>query len=406
MPKNPLLFPDNFLLDSTASESGIAALEVAVNNLQIASKAGAVRQAHAIRQGGLHAIKNQNRGMPTLNSLLPTRSIGRYTAAPSVPSGTLGYFLSGYGDDTLPTFDTAITSAERFVFATDTAVNLGTIAPISDTSFSVSNTTNGYWGRINDFFRISFDSEAINSIGARIFPSRYFGASLKSISKGYMCCGKAGGTVYTEVDRFSFVGESCVSVGSVLQARVYSCGYGNKFNGYLGGGWVGTHGSLKANVPATANIERFAYASESKINISAALNIPKALGLTWMPGSQGSAYIIGGTGWYTFPTPFVDPLRSYFSKTIEKFVFSGETISTLGSTISVGRSNFGAIGNASRVVMAGGATHSDAYNAQQAALIYQKTVWDFNFNTEVSSVLSATLSIDRVNIPSVDNSSF
>jgi len=98
MAKNPALFPDTFILDGTVSDSGLGALEIAVNNLNVASKSGAMRQANAIRVSGLNSIKNQNSGMPTLNSLLPTRSVGKFTVLPSEPTGTVGYFISGWGD--------------------------------------------------------------------------------------------------------------------------------------------------------------------------------------------------------------------------------------------------------------------------------------------------------------------
>src|SRR4028119_1833918 len=124
MPKNPLLFPENFVLDGTVSDTGIGALEVAVNNLSVASKAAAMRQANAIRIGGLGSIKNQNRGRAILNSLLPTRSVGKFTALPSEPTGTVGYFVGGNGDANLGPVVDQRTRTDRFTFSTDTIVSL------------------------------------------------------------------------------------------------------------------------------------------------------------------------------------------------------------------------------------------------------------------------------------------
>ncbi len=406
MPKNILLFPNNFILDSTATDSGIGVLEVAVNNLFVAAKASAMRQAHALGLNGRNAIKNQNRGLVTLNSLLSTRSVGKYTVPPSDPTGTVGYFLGGAGRQDLPTAIDAASRVERFSFATSIITSLGNIFNTNN-AFGIANVSYGYivkaFGSVFRWSRMTFQIETIAPLGLSLFPSRYYGASLKNQSRGYACGGSQSGTTYGDVDRFSFAGEVSTSIGALLQTRNASSGFGNRFNGYIAGGQ--NNGSNTAN---TANIERFAYASESKVNIVAALSSPgKSLLATWIPGSVNAAYLMGGQAYAQFPTG-ADPARFYSSNAIDKFVFVGETMSLLGTTLPHGNIYYGAVGNPTRSVMAGGMTHTDAYTVQSLAIrnIESTRVWDFTFLTEVNSILGVTLTQGRYALTGLDNSSF
>jgi hypothetical protein len=402
MPKNPLIFPNEFLLDGTASDSGIGALEIAVNNLNIASKSGAMRQANAIRVSGLNSIKNQNRGMPTLNSLLPTRSVGKFTVQPSEPTGTVGYFISGWGNTAAGNISNQRLRTDRFTFATDTIANLGNqIRP--HFHFVCANTTSGYILTIvdvNTVWRLTFQTETYFQIGATLFPARYQGASLKNQSRGYACAGNTGGTVYGDVDRFTFAGEICVSIGSILQTRNGNSGFGNKFNGYIGGGL-----SNGINTSTTSNLEKFAYASESKTNIAASLSVARSGMSTWIPGSTLASYLMTGQAYGSFPTPGVSATRFYYSNVIDKFTFTGETCSPLGSTLTKGRCTHGAVGNATRCVIGGGITHSDAYNLQNASVLESNEITGFTFATETNAPLGSVLSVGRHYLSAVDNAS-
>lgn len=395
MPRNPLLFPNKFVLDGTTSNSGISALEIAVNNLSVASKSGAMRQANAIRQSGLNSIKNQNRNMPTLNSLLPTRSVGRYVLPLSIPTGTKGYILSGYLlPSGSPEYYDMTVRRDRFTFATDTMVGIGNSEPGIHAGFEVANAENGYFAWFNGFWRMNFQTETTTPMGLFVFPSRYQGASLKTPSRGYFC---DGSNRLGSVDRFSFAGEVCVSIGSRLQGRNYMSSCGNKFNGYIAGG--DTSSTL-----ATSNIERFSYAAETKVDIVAALSTRKRLISPWVPGSTNAAYLMGGYASGPFPTAGSTE-RLYISKTIDKFSFTGETITVIGSELTNGICSHGAIGSPSRVVIAGGQSHPDAYTVQ-ASTVQVSRVTALTFATELNTVLGATLSKERFIPISLDNSSF
>lgn len=401
MPKNPLLFPDKFLLDGTASDSGIGALEIAVNNLNTASKATAMRQANAIRIGGLNAIKNQNSGMPTLNSLLPTRSVGKFTVTPSEPTGTVGYFVSGWGDTSKDITPQRLTT-ERFTFATDTVVNLGyKIEP--HLHFAISNTTYGYIfagaSADNKTWRMTLQTETFALIGAILFPLRYHGASLKNQSRGYACAG-ATSSAFGNVDRFTFAGEVCVSIGNLLQARGAPSGFGNKFNGYISGGSANNVGTTP-----TSSIEKFAYASESKTAIAAVLGLARAAMPTWIPGSSLAAYLMSGQAYASYPTPGVSAARHYYSNIIDKFTFTGETCTILGSTLAKGRGTHGAVGNALRCVIGGGVTHTDAYSTQNTGTLESNEMSAITFTTETSAPLGCILSVGRCYLSALDNAS-
>jgi hypothetical protein len=402
MAKNPALFPDTFILDGTVSDSGLGALEIAVNNLNVASKSGAMRQANAIRVSGLNSIKNQNSGMPTLNSLLPTRSVGKFTVLPSEPTGTVGYFISGWGD-TSQDISNQRTRTDRFTFATDTITNLGSkIEP--HLHYTTGNPTYGYIfagvSAANKIWRLTFQTETYTLIGAALFPNRYNGASLKNQSRGYICAGSSGGTVYGEIDRFTFAGEVCVSIGSILQTRNSSSGFGNKFNGYIGGGLADG-----INTSPTNNLEKFIYASEVKSTISAALSLARSAMGTWMPGSTLAAYLLSGLAYGSFPTAGVSPARNYYPNVIDKFTFTGETCAALGTTLSKGSTNYGAIGNTTRCVMGGGVTHTDAYATQNTYTVESNEIKAITFATETNAVLASVLSIGRFYLAGVDNSS-
>ena len=402
MPKNPRLFPDNFLLDGSNSESGIGALEVAVNNLSVAAKFGAMRQANAIRIGGLGSIKNQNRGMPTLNSLLPTRSVGKYVTPPSEPSGTVGYFVGGLS--TIPSLK-AEARIDRFTFAASTNVSIGDASAAPQYAFAFANKNFGYLALNALFFRLTFQSEVFSSIGAVLFPQRYIGASLRTASRGYACGGVqlgGSGTVYPNTDRFSFAGEVCVSISTAVQARNYSFGFGNKFNGYVGGGL-----NTGVSTAVTSNIERFSYANETVANISSMLSAGgKSNAGFWTPGSSFAAYLISGNSYGRFPDPVNSAFRLYVNNKIEKFTYSGETMSVLGVTLSNGISGFSAVGNQTRVVVGGGSKPNDAYSTQNAGAAETNQLIGFTFTTESLEVLSATLSKARTGLNAVDNSTF
>jgi len=391
MPKNALLFPDKFILDGAISDSGIGALEVAVNSLSIASKSGAMRQASAIRVGGLGSIKNQNRGMPTLNSLLPTRSVGKFTILAEEPTGTLGYFLGGVRDTGTP-----VLRVDRFTFATNTTVNIASVW-VNWYAFCTGNSSRGYTVLNAVFWRLVFASELMGQIGSTTFPERGLGSSLKSQSKGYMCAGAGGGLALQNVDRFAFVGEVCVSIAALVQAKTWGVGFGNRFNGYLAGGDSSSNGSL--------NIERFSYASETKADIAAAISRPKYISCTWMPGNRSNAYLAGGLAYERFPDSVNSAYVVHPSNSIDKFVFTGETCSLIGSTIQFGTYAFATAGNSTRVVMAGGVTHSDTYPSQSASIQNSTRVWAFTFATETNEILGTVLSTGRYALNGLDNSS-
>ena len=401
MPKNTLLFPPNFVFDTIGAESGISGLQIAVNNLAVASKSGAMRQAHSLGVGGRNSIKNQNKGMPTLNSLLPTRSVGKYTVAPSIPSGTVGYFLSGFVDPADPNYPTVITRVERFTFATNTIVLLGGIAPDSHESAIAANTSYGYLARFNIFWRMTFQLETLSPLGQRLSFSRYMFSSLKTASRGYFCLGWSSynGTIY-DIDRFSFAGEVCVGIATTLQDRIFSTGCGNKFNGYICGGSLnGGTATMLAN-----NIERFSYTSELKTDIATTLTAARNRGASWSPGTSFAAYLIGGTRYDRFPDPVNSAFRNFHSNKIDKLTFAGETISILATTLPSGITDIESVGSATRVVSGTGAQHSDSYTVQ-AAYFNTTQMTDLTFGTEVASLLGATLSMARGNANSLDNSS-
>lgn len=404
MPKNPLLFPENFVLDGTVSDSGIGALEVAVNNLSTASKFGAMRQANAIRIGGLGSIKNQNRGMPTLNSLLPTRSVGKFTVAPSEPSGTVGYFVGGFGDnsngrDTNPMQK----RIDRFTFATNTVASLGN-HPNIHAHYSFANTVYGYScyapGTVRLFLRFTFQTETSSVLGSVLFPTRYQGASLKSQNRGYACAGISSGTgtIYGNVDRFSFVGEVCVSISAMLQAKIQPFGFGNKFNGYVAGGSSSNIGL----VGVSNNIERFSYASELNALISGVLNTGRGLMSSWIPGSGFAAYLVSGYAYGQFPNPG-SPNRGYMLNNIEKFTFTGETSSLLGTTLARGLRLYGAAGNAVRCVMGGGWSYTDAYETQAVSQRELTEMRAITYATETYELLGSVLSLGRDYVGALDN---
>lgn len=396
MPKNRALFPDEFQLTGTLSDSGIGALEVAVNNLSSVSKSTAMRQANAIRVGGQTAIKNQNRGMPTLNSLLSIRSVGKYVVPRSEPTGTLGYFLGGHGDTSLPTITAAQRRVDRFTFSTNTIASLGNLLGQAY-PFAIANTVSGYSVAAN-FNKFTFQSESMTPIGLALFPVRGGGSSLKNPNRGYFCSGSGGGTNYANVDRFSFVGEVCVAIATTVQIRGTGTGVGNRFNGYLIGGEISNS--------ATSTIEKFQYATESKVDISAAISQLKGQFATWTPGNAFAAYPMGGRGHGRFPDPVNSAVRTFYSNTIDKFLFASETCAPLGTTLQYGTIALGSIGNPTRAVIAGGITHTDAYTTQTAGVLESTRIVDFTFTTEVNSILGAALSQGRYALAGFDNSSF
>lgn len=399
MPKNTLLFPPSFVFDTIGAESGISGLQIAVNNLAIASKSGAMRQAHALGVGGRNSIKNQNKGMPTLNSLLPTRSVGKYTVAPAEAVGTVGYLLGGYS----LTFGVeGVTIIDRLSLITNTVANLGGFIFLRY-CFTFANKSFGYFGFLSDVYRLTFQSESFSRLGATLFPPRLAGASLRIPSRGYACSGtnnEGGGQAFTNVDRFSFAGEVSASIGATVIARTQAIGFGNKFNGYLVGGIANGIGQI----PLTT-IERFSYANEIASVISTTLSAGgKYGGGGWSPGSPLASYLMGMFAYGRFPDPVNSPPRGYRTKLIDKFTYTGETLAVLGTLMAYGNGVFAGVGNTTRTFIAGGYRHGDAYEVQASSQQVQTAdIIALTFATETVATVGA-LSRSRYSLSAVDNS--
>ena len=399
MPKNTLLFPTNFVFDTAGTESGISGLQIAVNNLAAVSKSGAMRQAHALGTGGRNSIKNQNKGMPTLNSLLPTRSVGKYTTPPTEAVGTVGYLLGGYS--LIPSLQ-GIQIIDRLNLATNTVASLGNFVFLRY-CFTLANKSFGYFGLLSDIYRLTFQSESFNRLGATLFPPRYVGASLRNPSRGYTCSGtnnEAGGQAFTNVDRFSFAGEVCVAIATAVTARTHSIGFGNKFNGYLAGGIANGTGSIPL-----VTIERFSYANETSSGISTTLSGGgKYGGSGWVPGSTLASYLMGMNTYGRFPDTVNSAFRNYRTNTIDKFTYTGETVAVLGTQLAYGVANFTGVGNATRTFMAGGYKHGDAYTVQASnQQIETADITALTFSSETVATIGA-LSKSRYALSGVDNS--
>jgi hypothetical protein len=231
-------------------------------------------------------------------------------------SGTAGYYLGGYyaGPNRRSVID-------KIIFATDTRSSISTLPTAVNgvTGFANQGTaaykpggTNQSVTPINEIAKIEFSNDAVSTLGATISEAREAQGSFgnKSVA-GYVIGGTtpAVGGASQRGDKFTFSTETNSSLGSFISPKKrYMMSFNNDaVAGYVAGG--------DDNATTYATILKVVYSTDTLSTVSATLTVA-------VSNSQSGCAYVGVAGY-----------GQVSGQSINKFAFSGETISTLASSL-------------------------------------------------------------------------
>ena len=180
---------------------------------------------------------------------------------------------------------------------------------------------------------------------------------------------------YSYIDKFSFSNETSYMIGNWTSAFQGSAGLSSKLAGYVCGG--GTKADISGALSIKDTIGRFTFTTETSqtLSTSIALSTAKYSGASF--NSQYVGYICGGKS-----------SESNASKlsTIDKFIFSNESPSAMTQYLNT--QIYQACGFKSSFA---GYTHGGLTGSTWLASI--ATINKLNFNTELTSSISSTISL-------------
>lgn len=405
MSRNPLFYPNDFTLSSSLQEKGIDALNSSIIRLTRESNITSIRQVISNTTALLGSIQNQNLGVVLLNGVMPTRLVGRFIAPTPPPNGTHGYLCGGRKViSTNPTTVQIMRQVERFNFGTETMLDLGLNAlPYGvDTGYGLGGQSRGYLQAGEgggDAIRVNFDTNAFTGTSFKLLSSAAdrtaYGATTRNRVNGYTMGGARGGGTTMEkfIFRFNYAGEISVQIAAtLLNNTAFNSGFASKFNGYNAGGSEDTTNTSNA---AISRIQRLAFSTEAVAQVSSALNPPFTWASCWVPGNASAAYLMGMRSRGTFPTG-TDPAIMYSPNFTQKFTYSGETISRLGSTTTNGFHSETLLGSGLASYGSMLWTHSSStYTTQlNGSFVRSSQTLKINYQTEVMSTIAAAMKAD------------
>ncbi len=383
--QNPKLFPENFTQQTfdVVPEAETTSLTL----LQFQQFQDSLKDVYSARLGLTGAIRAENLNIKIINRILPTRLVGRYYALSSPPVATHGYFNGGLWGASWYSRPYATPRTEfKFDFSTETLSQINRDAlsnsEISDalldgyTSYSATfgNANVGFF-RQYSFFRyaggdyddsmvgniwgINFDNETVAAVAAVATNSfhRTYGTGLKGRINGYTI----GGATFRREQLLGWWHAFRVNSDALIETNIganvgedffsafeQAVAWGNKNYGYLGGGFTHTETSpydikrMKSQILSRAviskKIYKFNYNAEILENFSTLLNSGRAAVAAsgWTVGTSEAAYVTQGQDYRNFPTGG-DPQVKMINNTTEKFDLNTEILSVIGATLATPR---------------------------------------------------------------------
>jgi hypothetical protein len=314
---------------------------------------------------------------------------GAFVPVPRV--GVAGYF--GGGQDTNPTI---LATVDKYAFPAETRSTLGTglsTAVAGVTGFSDSGVAGYFAGgrtaaaRVTTVNKFAFPADTRTTLGTGLSSARQLTAGFYNWGVGGYVAGGTGSTNQTNgvstVNKFAFPADTQSTLGTGLSiARTGSAGASNQtVAGYVAGGWDNINPSLLSSV------DKYALPADTRSTLGTGLEATRAY-LAGVSNNEVAGYFCGGE---TTSTNRVS--------TIRKCAFPSDTMSTLGTTLSVtmkflaGNSNDNVAG-----YIGGGKTSNAGSLGGETA-----TVNRFDFSAETNSTLGTGLSVARAELGGMSN---
>jgi hypothetical protein len=288
------------------------------------------------------------------------------------PFAAAGYAAGGLLGP--PTF-AIVSTVDKFLFSNDSRSTLGTgLSSTRRLLAGFASPTAGYAAggyspdttTVNKFL-FSDDSRSTLATGLSSARSRLGGFA--SATAGYAVGGTGTPLSTTTVDKFLFSDDSRSTLATGLSlARRYPAGFASETSGYAAGGLT----------PDTTTVDKFLFSNDSRSTLATGLS--SARGAAAGFASPTAGYAAGG---------ILGPPANTLVSTVDKFLFSDDSRSTLGTGLSSTRSRLGGFASLTAGYAAGG------YNAS--------TVDKFLFSNDSRSTLATGLSIARDQLAGFDN---
>ena len=291
-----------------------------------------------------------------------------------------GYFGGGLEGSYVATVD-------KFAFPDDSRTTLGTglsVAELAPAAMANSGTA-GYFGggwdsaQTDTVDKFAFSDDSRTTLGTGLSAPAYALAGMaNSGTAGYFSLASTDAGVVATVDKFAFSDDSRTTLGTgVSSARYYPAGMANSGTaGYFGGGNVGVTSSYSDDV------DKFAFSDDSRTTLATGLST-YTRSLAAMANSGTAGYFGGG---YTGGgSPYAD--------TVDKFAFSDDSQTTLGTGLSSTRQNLAGMADSGTAGYFGGGSTGSLVD----------TVDKFAFSDDSRTTLGTGLSAARSHMAGMAN---
>ena len=231
-----------------------------------------------------------------------------------------------------------------------------------------------------DKFAFSDDSRTTLGTGLTTGNSQFAGMANSAVA-GYFAGGEdaSAGSRTTRVDKFAFADDSRTTLGTGLSVTTYNqaAAANSGVAGYSAGGNAYPGGDV-------TTIDKFAFSDDSRTTLGTGLSASTPY-LAGAANSGTAAYYGGGLvgGWGGTKVT-----------TVDKFAFPGDSRSTLGTGLSVGRYALGAMANSGTAAYFGGGDTGSLVD----------TVDKFAFSDDSRTTLGTGLSAARRYLAGMANS--
>ena len=214
--------------------------------------------------------------------------------------------------------------------------------------------------------KIDFSNDSISTLSATLTTTRSSLAGAANSGTAAYFAGGQSGVFYSGIDKIAFVGDTKSTLSATLTSARYAlAGMANSGTAaYFSGGYDGAF---------LSGIDKIAFAADTKTTLSATLSPIR----TYAQGLANSG-VAGYTG------PGYTGVGAVYTNTINKILFSNDTVSTLAATLTAdGTDVMTAANSGTAGYWAGGAANSGS------TLI--NSIDKLLFSNETKSTISATL---------------
>ena len=254
-------------------------------------------------------------------------------------SGTAGYF--GHG---ISQADARQTAVQKYTFPDDSRSTISatlTTGLIASAGMANSGTAGYIGGGQNglasfaDVDKIAFPNDTKSTLASGVDPARWgIAAMANSGTAGYFGGGVTGAD-HTEVNKFAFSNDSRTTLGTGLSiARRDLAGMANSGTaGYFAGG------NLTGTATMYTTVDKFAFSNDARSTLATGLS--SARGTLGAMAQSGTAGYVGGG--------YTSLGGANGQTTVDKFTFSSDSRSTLGTGLSAGRSEISGMANSGTI---------------------------------------------------------